>query len=113
MTDQPPPFANNHAAPDQSHALATRMVAVDAPEDRGCGLPRDRAFEQEVGIGEGPLSNDDGESAGSLIIVRVDTAHAVCSLIAPNPFYSERVWSDVEILRFKVGSGTLAAALGG
>ncbi len=56
----------------------------------------------------GPLFDDDGASAGSLIIVKADDASAAEALIKDDPFYTNGVWIDLETKGFKASSGDWA-----
>ncbi len=53
----------------------------------------------------GPMFDDGGNSAGSLIIVKAENSVAARSLIKADPFYSQKVWSEIEIKSFKAASG--------
>ena len=53
----------------------------------------------------GPLLDDNGDSAGSLIIVKADSAEAALELLDGDPFVSKGVWSGFDVKAFKAASG--------
>jgi uncharacterized protein len=53
----------------------------------------------------GPLKGADGDSVGSLLIYRVETAEAARALIEGDPYFAADIWESVEVTPFMAAAG--------
>lgn len=49
----------------------------------------------------GPLSNDDGVSIGSLVVIDCESEEAARAFIQRDPFYDAGVWKEVFVAKLK------------
>lgn len=53
----------------------------------------------------GPLRDADGNSAGSLLIVKAETPEEVHAIMAADPYHAAGIWSKIEVLGFRAAAG--------
>lgn len=94
--------------------MPQQMYAIIARDNPDAGEARSHYREQHLehfrDIADslavaGPLFDDAGKSVGSLIVVKAENSETARALIAGDPFFSQQVWSEIEISGFKAASG--------
>ena len=53
----------------------------------------------------GPLRDEDGNFAGSLLVVKAESAAAARSLLEADPYFRADIWSDIQIHAFNAAAG--------